>query len=111
MGPTVRDPQELCHRLRLPESYWEGANRAAKQFPVFAPQNYIALMEIGNPYDPLLRQVLPLEAELSQLAGFSQDPVGDGFARSQPGLIHKYPGRVLLIDAGARHRRLRSGFE
>jgi EF-P beta-lysylation protein EpmB len=57
-------------------------------------------MEPGNPEDPLLRQVLPLREEEQQSAGFVTDPVGDGPARAQPGMIRKYAGRVLLITTG-----------
>lgn len=58
-------------------------------------------MRPSDPTDPLLRQVLPLGDELDPVAGFSADAVGDLAARTAPGLIHKYHGRVLLIAAGA----------
>ena len=32
-------------------------------FPVFAPLSYVARMRVGDPHDPLLRQVLPLADE------------------------------------------------
>lgn len=57
-------------------------------------------MEAGNPNDPLLRQVLPLQDELALYPGFTHDPVGDLKAMAATGLIHKYHGRVLLICTG-----------
>lgn len=58
-------------------------------------------MRRGDPNDPLLRQVLPLDEELVEIGGFSPDPVGDLTAEVVPGVLHKYPGRVLLITTGA----------
>jgi EF-P beta-lysylation protein EpmB len=57
-------------------------------------------MRPGDPADPLLRQVLPIEAESEPAAGFGADPVGDAAATIAPGLIQKYQGRVLLLPAG-----------
>jgi EF-P beta-lysylation protein EpmB len=98
---AIRDPQQLCERLELDESYWAGAAAAAKLFPVFAPENYIARMERGNPHDPLLRQVLPVAEEGADEEGFTKDPVGDAPAKLRPGLLQKYAGRALLITTGA----------
>jgi L-lysine 2,3-aminomutase len=58
-------------------------------------------MRRGDPHDPLLRQVLPLGAELVAAPGFSVDPVGDRDALRAPGVLHKYQGRVLLTATGA----------
>ncbi len=97
---AIRDPIELCERLGLPVSYQAGAVRAASDFPVFAPQNYVQRMRHADPTDPLLRQVLPIEDELQEVAGFTIDPVGDTTSKQQPGLIQKYENRVLLITTG-----------
>lgn len=58
-------------------------------------------MEVGNPQDPLLLQVLPLDAEFINTEGYNFDPVGDQQASPHPGLLHKYQGRVLIVVTGA----------
>ncbi|MGZ8184859.1 MAG: EF-P beta-lysylation protein EpmB, partial [Methylobacter sp.] len=60
-----------------------------------------ASMEKGNPHDPLLRQVLPVNEEMLVYPGFSSDPVGDIQAAAQTGVLHKYYGRVLFINTGS----------
>ena len=55
----------------------------------------------GDSGDPLLRQVLPLDAEFQAAPGYGTDPVGDGAAMTVPGVLHKYHGRVLLTATGA----------
>lgn len=67
------------------------------QFPFKAPAEFIAQIEIGNSNDPLLKQIIPLKAELEVVEGFSQDPVADLASNPLPSLIHKYHGRALLI--------------
>lgn len=101
MKSAIRDPVELCRRLSLPAELEPAAVRAAGLFPVFAPLAYLARMRRGDVTDPLLRQVLPLAAELERPDGFTADPVGDAAATRAPGLLTKYRGRALFITTGA----------
>jgi len=101
MKAAIRDPDELCRLVGLDDRWREPARRAASQFPVFAPLEFLARVAPGDPFDPLLRQVLPLDAETLETSGFSRDPVGDGLARREAGLLQKYAGRALLITTGA----------
>jgi EF-P beta-lysylation protein EpmB len=98
---AVREAGELCRRLGLPAYLAEQAVAGAEQFPVFVPPSYLARIKPGNPEDPLLRQVLPVAEEVAQVQGFVADPVGDGAAALQPGVLQKYAGRALLITTGA----------
>ncbi|MFM9067007.1 MAG: EF-P beta-lysylation protein EpmB [Planctomycetota bacterium] len=98
---AVRDPRELCRVLELPAEYQEAAVRAAQTFPLFVPRGFLARIRPRDPADPLLLQVLPLHAELSEHPGFTFDPVQDSAAQTRPGLLQKYAGRVLLITTGA----------
>lgn len=98
---AVRSPAELCRMLKLPPRCEAGAARATGQFPLFVPREYIARMKPGDPDDPLLRQVLPLDAETLDLPGFGTDPVGESGAKVTAGLLQKYEGRALLITTGA----------
>jgi EF-P beta-lysylation protein EpmB len=95
---AVRDATELATLLELPPAVL--ATLATTQFPLLVPRSFVARMRKGDPDDPLLRQVWPLAAELTNVAGFTHDPVREqGLASG--GLIQKYAGRVLLIASGA----------
>jgi EF-P beta-lysylation protein EpmB len=98
---AVRDPSQLVAALGLAPNLIEPAQRAARDFPLFAPWPFIARMKPSDPADPLLRQVLPLADELTRAAGDSLDPVGDRRATQSPGLLQKYSGRALLVTTGA----------
>jgi EF-P beta-lysylation protein EpmB len=74
---------------------------AAAAFPLRVPRSFVARMRHGDPADPLLRQILPIDAESSSPPGFGTDPVGDLDSVLAPGLLQKYAGRALLITTGA----------
>ena len=93
--------ETLCEYLQLSLNELNLSPDATKQFPLRVPLVFASRMEKGNPLDPLLLQVLPVGEELQFYAGFSDDPVGDLNAVKQIGLLHKYHGRVLLINTGA----------
>src|SRR5262245_39989067 len=95
LSRAIRDPHDLLSRLQLTDSLLSGSNPATDQFPLLVPESYVRRMRIGDPDDPLLRQVLPIAEEPAAIEGFGFDPVGDGAARRQPGLLHKYQGRAL----------------
>src|SRR3546814_18029464 len=67
-------------------------------------------MRHGDPHDPLLRQVLPLDEELRPVPGFSPDAVGDAAARAGHGVIHQYEGSALLVATGSCAVNCRSCF-
>jgi L-lysine 2,3-aminomutase len=98
---AVRDPAELLSLLGLADRVPGLSAEAAGQFPLRVPRGFIARMRTGDPHDPLLRQVLPLDEELRPMPGFDLDAVGDGAAKAATGVIHKYLGRALLIATGS----------
>ena len=51
---------------------------------------------IGDAADPVARQFVPDAAELVTLPEERADPIGDDVHEAVPGLIHRYPDRVLL---------------
>ena len=101
LADAITDPAELIAVLGLDASLLPAAQAAARLFPLRVPRGFVARMEHGNPNDPLLRQVLPLDAESLEIQGFAADPVGDMASRIAPGVLHKYHGRALLIATGA----------
>ena len=101
LARAITDPAELLRELKLDPALLPTARVAAARFPLRVPRGFVARMARGDPNDPLLRQVLPMGAELEATPGFVADPVGDRAAQAAPGVLHKYHGRVLLIATGA----------
>jgi EF-P beta-lysylation protein EpmB len=98
---AVRDPRELLALVGLPELALRISDAATAQFPLRVPRGFVARMRHGDPCDPLLRQVLPLDDEDRVVPGFALDAVGDAAARAGTGVIRKYQGRALLVTTGS----------
>jgi lysine 2,3-aminomutase len=54
------------------------------------------LIDRGNAHDPIARQFIPSSDELVESDGERADPIGDHVHEKVPGLVHRYPNRVLL---------------
>jgi len=98
---ALTDPAELLAVLGLETLAGRVISPDRGAFPMRVPRPFVARMRRGDPRDPLLRQVLPLDDELRPMPGYVDDAVGDLAARGAPGVIHKYRGRALLIATGS----------
>jgi len=101
MAAAISSPEELLTALGLDRSLLAPAHLAAASFRLRVPRSYVARMRPGDPADPLLRQVLPVESELQDVADYVNDPLGEHAALRAPGLLQKYRGRALLIATSA----------
>lgn len=94
----ITDPLTLLERLKLGRALLPQAEAAARLFPLRVTQSFVNRMRLGDPDDPLLRQVLPLGAELHSTPGYTDDPLEEARFNPIPGLVHKYHNRVLIIS-------------
>ena len=101
MADAITSPAELVAALGLDRSLVAPAHAAAAGFRLRVPRSYVARMRHGDPADPLLRQVLPVEGELQDVTNYVSDPLGEHAALRAPGLLQKYSGRALLITTSA----------
>ena len=102
LSDLITDPLELLEALQLsPDQLLSGAILASEQFKLRVPRAFVEKMNIGDPLDPLLLQVLPHHLELEEHIGFVTDPLGEEQANQQPGVLHKYKSRFLLTLTGA----------
>lgn len=95
----ISDPAKLLEQLEIDPTPWQNGFEARKLFAQRVPQSFVDRMEKGNPYDPLLRQVLPLSEEFEIHQGYSNDPLEEQ-NNAIPGLLHKYRNRALMIVKG-----------
>lgn len=101
LSQAIQDPRALLERLGLPWDLLPGAMAGDRLFRLRVPEAYLARMRPGDASDPLLRQVLPLDAETHKAPGFTDDPLAEAGRQGTPGLIEKYHGRALLVTTGA----------
>ncbi|MFZ5608490.1 MAG: KamA family radical SAM protein [Pseudomonadota bacterium] len=58
---------------------------------------YAALMDRDNAQDPLRRTHVPVGGEYLRSPGEADDPLGEDHDSAVPGLVHRYPDRVLFL--------------
>ena len=58
---------------------------------------YLSLIDINDPYDPIRKQAIPTVEELNFAPYEDKDPLAEDEYSPLPGLIHRYPDRVLLL--------------
>lgn len=101
LADAFTDPNELLRYLEIESERAPGVLDAQQKFNLRVPRRFAERMEKGNPDDPLLHQVLPLQQEMISKKGFTTDPVSDLEQTPLPGVLHKYHGRALIITTGA----------
>ncbi|MBF0624589.1 MAG: KamA family radical SAM protein [Magnetococcales bacterium] len=68
--------------------------------PMGITPHYAALMDPSNPHDPLRRTHIPVPPELETAPEEIPDPLGEQHRTVAPGLVHRYPDRVLFLATG-----------
>ena len=102
LSDLITDPLELLNLLELStKQLLSGAILASEQFKLRVPRAFVGKMRIGDPFDPLLLQVLPHHLELEEHPEFVTDPLGEEAANQMAGVLHKYQSRFLLTLTGA----------
>lgn len=97
---SCRTLRSVLEALNMPEWRTARLQPVADRYPVRVTPYYLSLAESGNAEDPIVRQCLPAEGELGG-AGGSPDPLGEDRYSPVPGLVHRYPDRVLFKLTGS----------
>ena len=75
----------------------DGALEAvAERYAIAVTPDMAALIDRSDMADPIARQFVPDARELDERPGERADPIGDHVHEKVPGLVHRYPDRVLL---------------
>ena len=100
LAEAFREPGALCRFLGLDATLAAEAVAASGSFPFLVPRAFAVRMRRGDPDDPLLRQVMPRDAEARPAAGYAADPLSEAGFLAGPGLVRKYDGRALVLVTG-----------
>ena len=93
----IRTVGRLEAMLRLSDAERAVLERPAGNLPVAITPYYMSLLAAEDETQPLRRTVVPTAGELVRLPGESDDPLGEDHQSPVPGLVHRYPDRVLLL--------------
>ena len=92
---------ELVSAGLVPPERADALHRVASRWAVALTPSAAARIDAADPRDPLARQLVPSEDELLVGPDELADPIGDLSHRPVPGIVHRYPDRVLLTPTHA----------
>lgn len=95
-APTLRSPADLVAAGLLDRDRAGALGAVTERYPVALTPTVAALVDRADPTDPIARQFVPSLAELRTAPEERADPIGDAAHSPVPGVVHRYPDRVLL---------------
>ncbi len=66
-------------------------------FRVDVTPYYVSLIDPADPADPIRRQIIPTAGEINAFTGMMEDSLSEDRHSPVPGLVHRYPDRVLML--------------
>jgi lysine 2,3-aminomutase len=93
----IRKLAQFEQMLVLSDQERSALVEGASMLPVGITPYYMSLISRDAPNQPLRRTVIPTSAEFHRAPGEADDPLGEDGHSPVPGLVHRYPDRVLLL--------------
>jgi lysine 2,3-aminomutase len=93
----IRTADKFELMLELSDAEREGLSKGGNLLPVGITPYYMSLLDPRDPLQPLRKTVVPVKDEFIRTAGEADDPLGEDGHSPVPGLVHRYPDRVLLL--------------
>jgi lysine 2,3-aminomutase len=96
LSNRVNTLAEVAEILELTDDEREGLSHDDK-FRVDITPYFISLIDPKDPEDPIRRQVIPLGREHLAFTAMMEDSLAEDRHSPVPGLVHRYPDRVLML--------------
>lgn len=93
---TARRSADLMKYGIVDEVHAKEIDQVSKEFSMAITPQVLDLIDPSDVDDPIARQYVPSSAELVTTAEELVDPIGDDSFEAVPGVVHRYPDRVLL---------------
>jgi len=97
MTNRIETADKLRQVIKLTSSEEAAVNRRSGRFVMGIPPYWAALMDPDDPTCPIRRQAVPVEEEYKLSPNDMIDPLAEDSHMPVPGLVHRYPDRVLLL--------------
>jgi lysine 2,3-aminomutase len=96
MSHRLNTVAELANVLELSESERKALG-AKNLFRVDITPYFASLINPADPHDPIRTQVIPSDRELLPFQSMMEDSLAEDRHSPVPGLVHRYPDRVLML--------------
>jgi lysine 2,3-aminomutase len=92
----LRTPDQLVERGLVPSAQRAAIERVCQEFSLAVSPEMVELINPDDPADPVAAQFVPDARELIVQPAEMEDPIGEDVHNPVPGVLHRYPDRVLL---------------
>jgi lysine 2,3-aminomutase len=96
LSHRVNSLDEIGQVINLSDEEREGL-AADDKFRVDITPYFASLIDPDDPDDPIRRQVIPLGREQQAFTAMMEDSLAEDRHSPVPGLVHRYPDRVLML--------------
>ena len=96
VAATLRSVADLREAGLVAPDQAADLDAVASRYAIAVTPDMAALIDRSDPHDPIARQFVPRPEELDTAAHELPDPIGDAAHSPLPGLVHRYPDRVLF---------------
>lgn len=96
----VRRVEKLEQILNLTDDERASVLQRTGNLPIAITPYYLSLFDPENPQQPLRRTHIPVGDEFIRTKGEDPDPLNEDHDTAVPGLVHRYPDRVLFLTTG-----------
>ena len=96
----IRTLAELERIFVLSDDERDAVVRHQGSLPLGITPYYASLMAREDALEPLRRTHIPVGSEYLKTPGEADDPLGEDGHSAVPGLVHRYPDRVLFLATG-----------
>lgn len=93
----IRTLEQMERMLTLIDVERDGLTGTGNLLAVGVTPYYMSLLDPEDAEQPLRRTVIPRSDEFVRTYGEADDPLGEDGHSPVPGLVHRYPDRVLLL--------------
>lgn len=93
----IRNLATLEHIFELSDAERSAVAELGNALPVGITPYYASLMSPIDPNEALRRTMIPVSAEFTRSPGEADDPLSEDHDMVTPGLVHRYPDRVLFL--------------
>jgi lysine 2,3-aminomutase len=93
----IRTKDQIKNILFLSEKETAAIENRDRLLPISVTPYYMSLLSEHDSNHAIRRSVIPTIHELSQFPGEADDPLGEEEQSPVPGLVHRYPDRVLFL--------------
>jgi lysine 2,3-aminomutase len=100
MRTRIRTLEELSRIFRLSEDEYAAVAKHKGSLPVGITPYYASLMGLTDAEEPLRRTHITTGGEYVRAPGEDDDPLSEDHDTVVPGLVHRYPDRVLFLVTG-----------